>query len=529
MQMRSKLECTRQESKSIHTYAHELLELFNVIGSIDERTRVIKFWDGLRMSIRKSLWRDGFNPEISSWQEVYDQAVIIEISESVLSRGHQSRKVLIDSENREDLMPSYVHNVPQSQQSGSDSDTDSVSFNRNGPEFSIRGNPSRSEYSRNTRKGVSRQGGGRSEHVHSESSHVGLENRHIDFGSEYSDTEFSHDDDENQSSDLESDRSDSETRSYKLDIQSDRCSECSDPASVNDGKDNRSVTVASDFDYSSSEEGHSCESSYSEDRYLGAISFEDNDLPLSLEPEVTGSPLSSDLNCADQVLDVCLDSDYVSDVFEFVPAAFGERMEGGMHRRFVSSHADAQGVMYKHATAPQFFELVVVHCKVQNEHSPDRFQADIISFPIFVFSSVISFCSHSSPISLHTPFYLPSSLYQINTSPSTNFRAASITTTFGHDLATSRCHVLDNHTNPRRLIITHHSFVSFHDSSVSYSRLSPGRRLHQAMLVPNWPHITILEWLDDVLIYHHHYKFGIWITKRQSCNSSVHRKILENL
>ena len=54
-----------------------------MIGSTTERDKVLKLWYGLRPSIQQALWRDGFNPEISSWDEVINGAEIIEISESV--------------------------------------------------------------------------------------------------------------------------------------------------------------------------------------------------------------------------------------------------------------------------------------------------------------------------------------------------------------------------------------------------------------------------------------------------------------
>ena len=64
-------------------YTHELQELFNMIGDIPEQDKVIKFWNGSRLVLQKGLWRDNFNPEISTWDGVINQAEIIEISENV--------------------------------------------------------------------------------------------------------------------------------------------------------------------------------------------------------------------------------------------------------------------------------------------------------------------------------------------------------------------------------------------------------------------------------------------------------------
>jgi len=84
MQMCKKLDRAYQNDKSVSEYAHELEELFNMIGSIDEREQVVKFWKGCTPIIQRALWRDGLNPDISSWDEVTCKAEIIEISENVM-------------------------------------------------------------------------------------------------------------------------------------------------------------------------------------------------------------------------------------------------------------------------------------------------------------------------------------------------------------------------------------------------------------------------------------------------------------
>ena len=84
MQMHKKLDQAYQNEKSMSEYAHELEELFNMIGSIDEREQVVKFWKGCKPVIQKALWRDGLNPDVSSWDEVTCKAEIIEISENVM-------------------------------------------------------------------------------------------------------------------------------------------------------------------------------------------------------------------------------------------------------------------------------------------------------------------------------------------------------------------------------------------------------------------------------------------------------------
>lgn len=83
MVQRDKLKRAFQNDKLVSAYVHELEELFNLIGSNNERDHVIKLWNGLRTSIQQALWRDGYNPEISSWDNVVNHAETIEISENI--------------------------------------------------------------------------------------------------------------------------------------------------------------------------------------------------------------------------------------------------------------------------------------------------------------------------------------------------------------------------------------------------------------------------------------------------------------
>ena len=94
MEQRKRLRCCFQDNRSVSAYVHELEELFNLIGMVSEREQVIKLWDGLCMSIQQSLWRDHYNPKISSWNEVVSQAEMIEIAENITSsRNNRSQRL----------------------------------------------------------------------------------------------------------------------------------------------------------------------------------------------------------------------------------------------------------------------------------------------------------------------------------------------------------------------------------------------------------------------------------------------------
>ncbi|KAF8223626.1 hypothetical protein L208DRAFT_1315883 [Tricholoma matsutake] len=67
MKQRERLQRCFQNSRTISEIIYELEEIINMIGLIDERKKIIKLWDGLQPILQKGLWRDGYNPEVSSW------------------------------------------------------------------------------------------------------------------------------------------------------------------------------------------------------------------------------------------------------------------------------------------------------------------------------------------------------------------------------------------------------------------------------------------------------------------------------
>jgi len=83
MEQRLMLKRCFQNDKKVSAYVHELEELYNMIGAVDKREKVIKLWYGLRTSIQRELWRDLLNPETSTWEEVVDHASILEIAHSI--------------------------------------------------------------------------------------------------------------------------------------------------------------------------------------------------------------------------------------------------------------------------------------------------------------------------------------------------------------------------------------------------------------------------------------------------------------
>ena len=97
MEQRLRLKKCFQKEKRVSAYVHELEELYNMIGAIDKREKVIKLWHGLWSSIQQDLWRDRLNPETSTWEEIVDHASIIEIAQNISKTKDEGSDAEYDS------------------------------------------------------------------------------------------------------------------------------------------------------------------------------------------------------------------------------------------------------------------------------------------------------------------------------------------------------------------------------------------------------------------------------------------------
>ena len=80
-----KLHKCRQNDRSVRDYLYDLNEYWNTIGETNERTKVTKFWFGLRRRIQQGLWLEKLNPEVSKLRNIVNAAEIIEIAQSVMN------------------------------------------------------------------------------------------------------------------------------------------------------------------------------------------------------------------------------------------------------------------------------------------------------------------------------------------------------------------------------------------------------------------------------------------------------------
>jgi hypothetical protein len=81
MNLQDKLENANQCSDhSVTQYAHHIQELFRMLGNVAAEDQVVKLWKGLKPEIQEGLWRDKLNPDHSTWDEVLEQSVRIEMA-----------------------------------------------------------------------------------------------------------------------------------------------------------------------------------------------------------------------------------------------------------------------------------------------------------------------------------------------------------------------------------------------------------------------------------------------------------------
>ncbi|KIJ60873.1 hypothetical protein HYDPIDRAFT_46246, partial [Hydnomerulius pinastri MD-312] len=80
---RHKLTNCFQRNRSVRDYLSELNELWNLIGDVSERDKVMKLWEGLNKYLQAELWKSHLNPETSRLAIVIEEAEIIEIAFSV--------------------------------------------------------------------------------------------------------------------------------------------------------------------------------------------------------------------------------------------------------------------------------------------------------------------------------------------------------------------------------------------------------------------------------------------------------------
>ncbi|EGN94978.1 hypothetical protein SERLA73DRAFT_155185 [Serpula lacrymans var. lacrymans S7.3] len=90
LEQREKLWKCYQNSKSVQEYVYELTKLWNMIGDVDERQKVIQLWTGLNGDLQKGLWTKELHPGMLFLAEVQGTAELLEIANAKVKKekGH---------------------------------------------------------------------------------------------------------------------------------------------------------------------------------------------------------------------------------------------------------------------------------------------------------------------------------------------------------------------------------------------------------------------------------------------------------
>ncbi|KAG6825058.1 hypothetical protein H0H92_004977 [Tricholoma furcatifolium] len=80
---RNKLKDFGQGRHTVKEYVAALRELFTLVGSTNQRDRIVKLFNGFRPSIQQDLYQKGLNPETSLWKRIVKKAEHAELAELV--------------------------------------------------------------------------------------------------------------------------------------------------------------------------------------------------------------------------------------------------------------------------------------------------------------------------------------------------------------------------------------------------------------------------------------------------------------
>ncbi|PPR02253.1 hypothetical protein CVT26_011721 [Gymnopilus dilepis] len=503
-QMRTKLNKVRQCERTVHAFVFELEQLFGMFGDLSKRQKVLYLWYGLRREIQERMWLERLNPDVSSWKEVLDMAVIAEIALSIKSKNVRQGKIV--SLNASDVpgKDSRVYQRPGHPQA---SDMDDYSSENSGSDSGSSSDKTQSRYS--------------SENCSSDSSDS-------DKKSKYYSTR-------NHTSTRLRRENHTSQRATRIDVKS----EPPDTGRLPDMTDASNVELTSHYIDFTSDSEQSGEVLHSDGQYLGAISFaEMHDSESDSEPLIVDSlPEFEDLQSI--ISSHCHDSARKADHYKsakenekFVPEHLGERMEGGEYRPNFES--DSQQILPKpepgckaDASMYDSMPLWAVQVIYAEYEQNGTWLVETAGSPISVlYSSVSPFSS---------PFTLPSSfiLFFKPLPPPTSSSLCSFPVNANHSFITCPSpHHLTAHYQrfvdpphpvvPQRLTMHHTSSPSFGYQALHHE-LDLIRRPNQANVSPitTWDINTIFVWLDDILFYDHQLCAWIMIDCRQGHGKRV--------
>ncbi|KAF4568138.1 hypothetical protein EYR36_010147, partial [Pleurotus pulmonarius] len=84
----------RQDALTVKEYVTELTELIDLVGNISPQERVVKLFKGLGMDLQIAIRRRGLSPEVSSWEDVLEEALREESVQAALHSSSRAYNVL---------------------------------------------------------------------------------------------------------------------------------------------------------------------------------------------------------------------------------------------------------------------------------------------------------------------------------------------------------------------------------------------------------------------------------------------------
>ncbi|KAJ3475739.1 hypothetical protein NLI96_g11638 [Meripilus lineatus] len=90
-EQRRKLHNLRQKDKTVLDFAHELQNLFRMVGIVSKREKVDRLWYGLKWQIRNKLLEHGLSPTTSKWQDIIHKANFMEAALGNEGKGPENK------------------------------------------------------------------------------------------------------------------------------------------------------------------------------------------------------------------------------------------------------------------------------------------------------------------------------------------------------------------------------------------------------------------------------------------------------
>ena len=90
LKQQRRLDGLRQGNWTVREFANELKLMFRTVGHIETHEKVMKLWLGLNKPLQRALWIESLDPQLSSWDDVFETA---ERHERTLNLGNEQQNL----------------------------------------------------------------------------------------------------------------------------------------------------------------------------------------------------------------------------------------------------------------------------------------------------------------------------------------------------------------------------------------------------------------------------------------------------